>query len=32
MDLNEAEDDRVFGMAVASAAPCANSLHLAPDI
>jgi len=32
LDLNEARDDRVFGMAVASAGPYANNLHLAPGI
>jgi len=31
LDLNEARDDGVFGMAVASAGPYANSLHLAAD-
>jgi len=29
--LNEARDDRVFAMAVASAGPYANNLHLALD-
>ena len=32
LDLNEARDDRVLGMAVASAGPYANNLHLAPGI
>jgi len=32
LDLNEAIDDRVWGMAVASAGPYANNLHLSPDI
>ena len=31
LDLNEARDDGVLWMAVASAGPYANSLHLAPD-
>jgi len=31
LDLNEARADGVLGMAVASAGPYANSLHLAPD-
>jgi len=31
LDLNEATDDMVLGMAVASAGPYANNLHLAPD-
>jgi len=31
LDLNEARDDCGFGMAVASAGPYANNLHLAPD-
>jgi len=29
--MDEAGGDRVFGMAVASAGPYANDLHLAPD-
>jgi len=31
LDLNEARDDGVFGMAVASAGPYTNNPHLAPD-
>jgi len=31
LDLNEARDDAVLGMAVASAGPYANSRHLTPD-
>jgi len=31
LDLNEAKDGAVFGMAVASAGPYANNLHLAAD-
>ena len=31
LDLNEARDDRVLGMAVASAGPYASNLHLAID-
>ena len=30
-DLNEARDDGVLGIAVASAGPYANNLHLTPD-
>jgi len=32
LDLNEARDDGVLGMAVASAGPYANKMHLAPDM
>jgi len=32
LDLNEARDDRVWGMAVASAGPYANNLHLSRHI
>jgi len=31
LDFNEARDDGGFGMAVASAGPYANNLHLAQD-
>ena len=31
LDLNEARYDGVLGMAVASAGPYANNLHLAPE-
>jgi len=31
LDLNEERDGGGFGMAVASAGPYANNLHLAPD-
>jgi len=31
LDLNEARDDGVLGMAVASAGPYANNLHVARD-
>jgi len=31
LDLSEARDDGGFGMAVASAGPYANNLHLTPD-
>jgi len=31
LDLNESGDDWGFGMAVASAGPYANNLHLAPQ-
>ena len=31
LDLNEARDCGVFGMAVASAGPYANNLHLTAD-
>jgi len=31
LDLNEARDYGGFGMAVASAGPYANNLHLTPD-
>jgi len=31
LDLNKARDDGSFVMAVASAGPYANNLHLAPD-
>jgi len=31
LDLKEARDDGVLGMAVASVGPYANNLHLAPD-
>jgi len=31
LDLNEARDNGVLGMAVASARPYANNLHLTPE-
>jgi len=31
LGFNEAKEDGVFGMTVASAGPYANDLHLAPD-
>jgi len=31
LDLNESRDDGGFAMAVASAGPYANNLHLTPD-
>jgi len=31
LDLNDAKDDEVFGMAVASAGTYENNLHLNPD-